>query len=268
MSELEPKTKRLIELASQAADPHPAVEGRVLSRIIDALEFGPPPEGGTPADGPGPAAAPAAGLAAKVAVVLLPIAAGVGLVASRPEPTGTGRSSASVTTAAKPNAAPLPSSGTPPGSRPPGVTTRIEAAVQAPSEPVVDAATAPRRPPRAKPSPSSSRRSRSTPRAEHRPSSDSGGAETLTAELEAVSSAQRALRSSKPQDALRRSKDYQRRFPAGQLSDEAAAIEILALCAMGALEEARTQARAFGVLFPKSLQRAKVDRSCAAADAQ
>ncbi len=75
--------------------------------------------------------------------------------------------------------------------------------------------------------------------------------DTLLTELASVSSARRSLRSSKPAEALARIRRYQRESPAGQLADEAAAIEILALCQLGATRKPGSGEVPFLSTFPR-----------------
>lgn len=260
MSTLDPETKRLIALAQEAADPDPHVESRVLSRIIDAIESGPPPDGGPdgrgdPGPGHGPASAPVTGLAAKVAVMLLPVAAGIGLLASRAHSEAADPTPPPIETTAAPD--PAPRAPRAPAAAPPEPAADLPVTVSAVAPPP------PAPPDTRRPAEASTQATRgATPRTDPPPPAESP--QTLTAELEAVSSAQRALRSSKHAEALRAVRAYQREFPDGQLADEAAAIEIEALCGMDSIDEARARAKAFATTFPSSLQRAKVDRSCGA----
>ena len=98
-------------------------------------------------------------------------------------------------------------------------------------------------------------RALAAPSAEHladtaaRPSS---GAPSLSDELAAVDAARAAFVERNPGLAVDRVESYRRRFPSGHFMDEAEALEIQALVALGRNDEARTKANRFLATRPES----------------
>ena len=93
------------------------------------------------------------------------------------------------------------------------------------------------------------------PSAEHRPEATAhagSGAASLEDELKAVDEARAAFVEYNPSLALARVESYRRRFPAAHFMDEAEALEIQALVALGRNEEARTGAERFLAARPES----------------
>ncbi len=300
MSELDPKSRAFVDRALRASDPEPDVEDRVLARIIGVVGSGPPPGGGLPSEAPiSSAASTGAAVSKAAAIVALPLAAAVAWAAggsvsnepaSAPRSTATSGVDADVQNRSTPRTTPVSALPQPELGRE-FVPTAPESAVRlaGPGRSTTPAAelggrAAGVRGSKVEPSRSSTSRSRSqqplvpvpdsgpepepnprveaTSELEQRPPAT----DTLLTELASVSSARRSLRSSKPAEALARIRRYQRERPAGQLADEAAAIEILALCQLGRDEEARQRGGAFFKHFPTSLQRSKVEKSCATQD--
>lgn len=88
-----------------------------------------------------------------------------------------------------------------------------------------------------------------------------GSGDALAEELAIVRAVNDALAGGSPEQALARLDDYHRRFPAGALREEAAALRAVALCAGGRADGARAAA-AFLHAHPGSLSAERVRRSC------
>lgn len=78
--------------------------------------------------------------------------------------------------------------------------------------------------------------------------------------------AQRALAASDPAAALALLGEHERRFPTGQLREERQVATVLALCALGRLDSARSLARDFRARSPHSVLIPRLDRSCASGE--
>jgi hypothetical protein len=87
----------------------------------------------------------------------------------------------------------------------------------------------------------------------------------LDREVELIRQAHDALRDGEPGFALAILDDHERRFPRGALAQDRDAQRVLALCALGRLEEARTAAARFLSGYPLSPHAPAVRDSCAAA---
>ncbi|MGC4064692.1 MAG: hypothetical protein QM784_08630 [Polyangiaceae bacterium] len=103
--------------------------------------------------------------------------------------------------------------------------------------------------------------SSATPRASSRAPADS-----LDAELELVSQAQRSLKGGRALDALRALDEHQRRFPAGSLSFERAGLRPIALCQAGRLDEGRVAARNYLRKLPNSVLSKRIRVACQMTD--
>jgi type IV secretory pathway VirB10-like protein len=103
--------------------------------------------------------------------------------------------------------------------------------------------------------------SAAAPKASNRATTDS-----LDAELELVSQAQRALKAGRAQDALRALEEHQRRFPAGSLSFERAGLRPIALCQAGKLDEGRAAARNYLRRLPNSVLSKRIRVACQMTD--
>lgn len=87
---------------------------------------------------------------------------------------------------------------------------------------------------------------------------------TLSEEATLLERAQRALAAREPGVALETLAEHERRFPRGALAEEREAAKVLALCALGRVNEARALARAFVNASPRSVLVPRVEHSCAA----
>lgn len=89
----------------------------------------------------------------------------------------------------------------------------------------------------------------------------SGSGDALAEELAIVRAVNDSLAGGAAEPALARLDDYHRRFPAGALREEAAALRAVALCAAGR-EDGASAAAAFLRAHPGSLSAERVRRSC------
>lgn len=85
--------------------------------------------------------------------------------------------------------------------------------------------------------------------------------ETLAAEAALISRARGALSRGNAADALKHLREYETRFAAPHLAEEAAALRAMARCAAEGRDDER--AAAFGREFPRSMLRKRVRRACA-----
>ncbi len=86
---------------------------------------------------------------------------------------------------------------------------------------------------------------------------------TLSEEATLLERAQRALAAGAPSAALATLAEHERRFPHGTLAEEREAAKVLALCALGRVDEARSLARAFVSASPRSVLVPRLEHSCA-----
>jgi len=77
-------------------------------------------------------------------------------------------------------------------------------------------------------------------------------AAALDDEVAIIDSARAALAAKRPEAALARVETYQRRFRSGHLTEEANALEIQALAAMGRRDEAKSKGKRFFASYPGS----------------
>jgi hypothetical protein len=84
----------------------------------------------------------------------------------------------------------------------------------------------------------------------------------LEDEAALLAEVQGALRSGQANLALGKLDSYDRRFPGGMLRPEAEAARVLALCAAGKVERARSAAARFALRFPSSPALARVQAAC------
>jgi hypothetical protein len=96
------------------------------------------------------------------------------------------------------------------------------------------------------------------------PSSAASLASSLSEESRLLQRAERALAAENPEIALASVGEHAAHFPAGTLREERLAVEVLALCELGRVEEARSRARAFVRAAPRSVLVPRLERSCAA----
>jgi hypothetical protein len=89
---------------------------------------------------------------------------------------------------------------------------------------------------------------------------------SLPAELSLLRSARAALEGGDASGALTLLDSYARSYPHGTLQEEMLASRVLALCALGRVEEARGSARRLELIAPRSLHLAQVRASCVAHD--
>lgn len=76
--------------------------------------------------------------------------------------------------------------------------------------------------------------------------------DSLMAELALLQRTRKALRSGRPEDALKTAAQHRREFPDGRLAEERDATEVSALCALGRGDEARRKAAAFERAHPNA----------------
>lgn len=93
------------------------------------------------------------------------------------------------------------------------------------------------------------------------PTDAAGGGDALAEELAIVRAVNDSLAGGGAEQALARLDDYHRRFPAGALREEAAALRAVALCAAGR-EGGASAAATFLQAHPGSLSAERVRRSC------
>lgn len=93
------------------------------------------------------------------------------------------------------------------------------------------------------------------------PNAAGGSGDALAEELAIVRAVNDSLAGGSAEQALARLDDYHRRFPAGALREEAAALRAVALCAAGRADGA-SAAEAFLRAHPGSLSAERVRRSC------
>lgn len=91
--------------------------------------------------------------------------------------------------------------------------------------------------------------------------------EDLAAEMQRMRAAQLALGAGDPAGALAHLEDYARRFPAGQLQEEAQALRAIALCKTERRDEGRAVARSFLAARPGSMFAERVRAACEQDDA-
>jgi hypothetical protein len=85
---------------------------------------------------------------------------------------------------------------------------------------------------------------------------------TLSAQMRMLEAAQGELRSRRPEKALGLLREQAQRFPGGALEQERMAAEVLALCSLGRVDEARGTAERFARVFPRSPLLSRVQSSC------
>ena len=76
--------------------------------------------------------------------------------------------------------------------------------------------------------------------------------DSLMAELALLQRTRKALRSGRPEDALKAAAQHRREFPEGRLAEERDASEVSALCALGRGDDARRKAAAFERAHPNA----------------
>ncbi len=228
MSEMGPETRRLLELARDADDPQVTDEhrvGRSLARRLGA-------EAAAAAAGVGAVkSAAAASLGKVIALGVVGLAATLGLayallVPSHPRPTTAAQAlparsvmaalTVSSARAVSSEVAPAPSSL---AGEPSATVSTARSAPTAHLNPVPE------------------------------PPSD---VDPLRAETTALRSAQRAIRSGDPEQALALIREQDVTYRGGALAQERAAARIFALCDLGRTEEARAEIRRFGRQWPRS----------------
>ncbi len=85
----------------------------------------------------------------------------------------------------------------------------------------------------------------------------------LSGEVALIARAQSATNRGEAEKALEALKEYDRKHPGGELTEERSAARILALCAAGRRKEARGAAARFLARWPRSPQAARIQSSCA-----
>jgi hypothetical protein len=96
------------------------------------------------------------------------------------------------------------------------------------------------------------------------PVASSAAEPTLGPEVELVIAAKRELTLGRPFQALALVERLAREFPNGALREERILLEVLALCAVGQVEQARRLARDFAANSPRSPLLPRLERSCGA----
>jgi|CXWL01.1.fsa_nt_gi hypothetical protein len=84
-------------------------------------------------------------------------------------------------------------------------------------------------------------------------------ADALGIERSLLEQARTALSRGNAVDALTALAEHEGRFPAGQMAEERAAMQVLTLKALGRVDEARARAEQFRAKYPKGIFRASVD---------
>lgn len=85
---------------------------------------------------------------------------------------------------------------------------------------------------------------------------------SMSEEASLLQSAQRALAAGRADAALGLLAEHELRFPSGALAEERRVAKILALCALGRVEEASILARAFVARSPRSVLIPRLETSC------
>jgi outer membrane protein assembly factor BamD (BamD/ComL family) len=86
---------------------------------------------------------------------------------------------------------------------------------------------------------------------------------TIDEEVKLMTAAQAALRSGQPRRALHLLNEHARRFPNGKLASARAVAHMVALCAVGRADEARSEADRFLAKSPSSPFAERVRNVCA-----
>lgn len=81
-------------------------------------------------------------------------------------------------------------------------------------------------------------------------------------ELRLIAQANRALQADQPERTLRLLQLHERRYPDARTSEERLALRILALCALGRLEEGRGLRHSFLRQFSRSAYRSRIEGAC------
>jgi hypothetical protein len=249
MTELSPHARLLLDRAREAAMPAGADRVRVRAQLRARLTPGSPPS----------SAAPALAKAALVAVVA-GAAVLAALLGSRSEPDPRRLASARVPASAAPTeerASPVPAA---PPARSPAAASSAASTVPGPVRPA--------RPRRAAPSgvvrPRSTAPTESVAAAPPPPAPPAPApatAASIAEELRVVSGAQSALRRD-PVASLRLTDEWAARFPGGALHEEALAVRILSLCALGRAAEARALATGLFARFPGTTYAPRIHAAC------
>ncbi len=265
MTELNSRTRLLLDRAREAATPCAADRLRVRAALRARLA-------------PGPQAGAAGPAVAKLALVAA--VAGAALVGALR--LDTPRDVAPSARVGPASASPAPASLAPTLPPPPPTVSelRVEARpVPSPADRVVPAPAARQRAARAAPAPvEPARRLRAAPHVPAPPPPAPPEADPLPAtppapaslprppsiaeELRVVSSAQSTLRSN-PVASLRLTDEWAVRFPRGALREEALAVRILALCALGRSAEARDLTAQLLAGYPLTTYAPRVRQACA-----
>lgn len=261
MSDLGPDARRLLHLAEGADEPSPGDEARVRAKL--ALQLG-AAVGLTTAAGAvhtaQSAGAGAAGTASTagaasllgkfvVGAMLLGAASGaayVGLARQAPPP----RPPQALTTPAAPTAIALPQ-GSP--------TPSLPASLAASSNPAFAQASAASTVAQMQ---SVQSTSLSSPSAASKAEVPKVEGASLASELELMHEAQVALANGDAQLALTKASEHQKRYPRGSLAPEREGTRVLALCALGRVDEARRAGQAFLGAYGKSPLADRVRHSC------
>lgn len=239
-----PELEAFLEAERAAPPMPPALRAAVLSRLHASIIDGPGPELGAPAT-----AAPASLLGPKLVGALLvgavtgaalhaalapPVIHEVTKVVELPRPAPSVAQTATVAIEAKPPAS---------SARPP---TQLAAPPPANAPPAANA-------PRATSAPHEA----NAPHATGAPESDAD----LARQRELIERARTAYGRGDPAAALTSLQEVRRRYPGGRLEEEAAALSVPVLVALGKTEEAKQTAQAFVLRWPQSVLRKMVERA-------
>jgi hypothetical protein len=87
-------------------------------------------------------------------------------------------------------------------------------------------------------------------------------ADHLGQEVAILSQASSDLHTGRPADALKALEEHQRRYPGGALAEERTAARIRALCALGRVDEARSELTRLSQSTPESPHLARARKAC------
>jgi hypothetical protein len=87
-------------------------------------------------------------------------------------------------------------------------------------------------------------------------------ADNLAQEVSILSQASSELHAGRPAEALKALEEHHRRYPAGALAEERSAARIRALCALGRVDEARSELTRFSQSAPESPHLARARKAC------
>lgn len=236
MTDLDPESRHILELATAARTPDARDKARIAQRL-DAVIGGAAVAAGTHGS---------AALKNGTAALLKWIAAGAVIAAA---------AAAYVATSPR-TARETPHASTPVQTT--AVPATVPSAAAEPSHPAATTATEPA----LEPAPQAQVPASRTPhRVEHRSPASAG--DTLQDEIGLLHRAQAAWRAQDPAAALALLEEHRTRYPQSQLAPERDALQALSLCDLGKRDEGRRLARSVIARAPHSPLRASLEQSCA-----